>query len=234
MTGLEVVPEALTAAAEDLAGIGASLNEANAVAAAPTTAIIPAAADEVSAAIAALFSGHAQEFQAVSAQASAVHDLFVQNLQGAAGAYQSAEAAAAQQLLDVINAPTDLLLGRMLIGNGADGTAASPNGQLGGILYGNGGNGYSSASVGGVGGSAGFIGNGGAGGPGANGGNGGRLFGNGGFGGAGDAAAPTGGNGGNAGLFGGIPGGGGAGDTSVIPPGVDGRPGAPGVFSVLP
>ena len=50
----------LAAAAADVAGIGSSLSEAHAAAAAPTTAVIAAAEDEVSAAIASLFSGHAQ------------------------------------------------------------------------------------------------------------------------------------------------------------------------------
>ncbi|WP_353698794.1 PGRS repeat-containing protein, partial [Mycobacterium tuberculosis] len=48
------------------------------------------------------------------------------------------------------------------IGNGADGTAANPNGGAGGLLYGNGGNGFSQTTAGltgGTGGSAGLIGN---------------------------------------------------------------------------
>ncbi len=51
-----------------------------------------------------------------------------------------------QPLFDVINAPTLALLNRPLIGNGADGTAANPNGQAGGLLIGNGGNGFSPAA----------------------------------------------------------------------------------------
>jgi len=79
--------------------------------------------------------------------------------------------ALATDVLGVINEPAQTLLGRPLIGNGADGTAASPNGGAGGLLFGNGGNGYSFASgvtaqIGGTGGAAGLIGNGGAGGTG--------------------------------------------------------------------
>jgi len=48
-----------------------------------------------------------------------------------------------QGVLGIINTPMELLLGRPLIGNGANGTAASPNGQAGGLLFGNGGSGYS-------------------------------------------------------------------------------------------
>ncbi|MGV7705393.1 PGRS repeat-containing protein, partial [Mycobacterium kansasii] len=67
-----------------------------------------------------------------------------------------------RELLGAINAPTNTLLGRPLIGDGAAGTAANPNGQSGGLLWGNGGNGYN--GLGGNGGAAGLIGNGGAGG----------------------------------------------------------------------
>ena len=53
-------PEMVTAAASDMATIGSDLRVANAAAAAPTTGILVAGADEVSAAIASLFSGHGQ------------------------------------------------------------------------------------------------------------------------------------------------------------------------------
>jgi PE family len=59
-------------------GIGSSLSAADAAATLPTTAVVAAAADEVSTAIASLFSGHVQQFQALSAQAAAFHARFVQ------------------------------------------------------------------------------------------------------------------------------------------------------------
>lgn len=71
------VPEMVAATASDLASLGAALSEATAAAAIPTTQVLAAAADEVSAAIAELFGAHGQEFQALSAQASAFHDRFV-------------------------------------------------------------------------------------------------------------------------------------------------------------
>jgi triacylglycerol lipase len=55
--------------------------------------VLAAAEDEVSAAIAALFSAHGQGFQAVSAQAAAFHAQFVQALKSSAASYASAEAA---------------------------------------------------------------------------------------------------------------------------------------------
>ncbi|CRH10831.1 PE-PGRS family protein [Mycobacterium tuberculosis] len=190
-------PEALLAAATDLAAIRSTIRAANAAAAVPTTGALAPAADEVSAGIAALFGAQAQSYQAVSAQAAAFHDRFVQLLNAGGGSYASAEIANAQQnLLNAVNAPTQTLLGRPLVGDGADG-ASGPVGQPGGdggILWGNGGNGGDSTSpgvAGGAGGSAGLIGNGGRGGNGApggaggNGGLGGLLLGNGGAGGVG-------------------------------------------------
>ena len=83
MSFVIAAPELVTAAATDLANIGSTLNAANAAAATQTTGVLAAAEDEVSAAIAALFSSHGQQFQALSAQASAFHSQFVQALNSA-------------------------------------------------------------------------------------------------------------------------------------------------------
>lgn len=79
----------------------------------------------------------------------------MQTLNSASGSYAAAEATIASQLqtaqhdlLGAVNAPTETLLGRPLIGDGAPGTATSPNGGAGGLLYGNGGNGYSATASG--------------------------------------------------------------------------------------
>lgn len=194
-------PEALSAAAADIADIDASLRWANASAAASTTSVLAAAADEVSAAVAALFSGHGRDYQLLSAQLTAYHDQFVRTLDYSAYTYAAAEAGNAsplQTVLNVINAPTEALVGRPLIGDGASGASGAMGqpGQDGGILLGNGGNGGSSSDAGapgGAGGSAGLIGNGGSGGTGGagavggRGGNGGWLLGSGGAGGTGGA-----------------------------------------------
>ncbi|WP_237087960.1 PE family protein, partial [Mycobacterium tuberculosis] len=135
MSFVIAVPEALTMAASDLANIGSTINAANAAAALPTTGVVAAAADEVSAAVAALFGSYAQSYQAFGAQLSAFHAQFVQSLTNGARSYVVAEATSAaplQDLLGVVNAPAQALLGRPLIGNGAngaDGTGA-PGGQL--------------------------------------------------------------------------------------------------------
>jgi len=70
----------MTSAAKDLASLGSTLNAASAAAATQTTGVVAAAEDEVSAAIASLFSGDAQAYQALSAQAGAFHDQLVQAL----------------------------------------------------------------------------------------------------------------------------------------------------------
>lgn len=132
MSNLLVTPELVAAAAADLAGIGSAIGAANAAAGAPTMALLAAGADEVSAAVAAVFSSYAQQYQALSAAAAAFHDQFVRALAAGAGAYAGAEAAnVEQQLLNAINAPTLALLGRPLIGNGADGAAGT--GQAGAL-----------------------------------------------------------------------------------------------------
>ncbi|TRL41688.1 PE family protein [Mycobacterium tuberculosis] len=205
MSFVLIAPEFVTAAAGDLTNLGSSISAANASAASATTQVLAAGADEVSARIAALFGGFGLEYQAISAQVAAYHQRFVQALSTGAGAYASAEAAAAEQIvLGVINAPTQALLGRPLIGDGANATTPGGAGGAGGSGFGAG----IPGGRGGDGGSGGLIGDGGTGG-GA---------------GAGDAAASAGGNGGNArlignggdggpGMFGGPGGAGGSGGT---------------------
>jgi hypothetical protein len=91
-------PDMLAAAATDVATIGSTLSAAHMVAAARTVALVPAAADEVSASIAHLFSQHAQGYQAQAAQAAAFQEQFVQHLTAGAGWYAATEAANAAVL----------------------------------------------------------------------------------------------------------------------------------------
>ncbi|MBO0864717.1 MAG: PE family protein [Mycobacterium sp.] len=93
MSFVTTQPELLTAAAGDLQGIGSAMVAQNEAAAAPTTGVVPAAADEVSALTAAQFAAHAQMYQAVSAQAAAIHEMFVNTLGTSAGSYAATEAA---------------------------------------------------------------------------------------------------------------------------------------------
>src|SRR4051812_27167393 len=98
MTFVIAAPEWMAAAASDLAGISSTLTAAHAVAGGQPTALLPAACDEVSAAIASLFSGHAKAFQSLGAEAETFHQQFVQALNSGAGSYAAAEAANAPQL----------------------------------------------------------------------------------------------------------------------------------------
>src|SRR5208282_5126299 len=87
MSSLIAVPELITTAATDLANIGSTITAAHAAAVSPTSGVLAAGADEVSAAIAAVFSAHGQGYQALSAQAVAFHDQFVKALSEARNAY---------------------------------------------------------------------------------------------------------------------------------------------------
>jgi hypothetical protein len=90
-------PEMIAAAATDVATIGSMLSAAH-TAAAPTLAVMPAAADEVSASVAHLFSQHAQDYQGLAERAAAYQEQFVHHLAASAGAYAATEAADAAVL----------------------------------------------------------------------------------------------------------------------------------------
>lgn len=245
MSFVIVAPEAVADAVTSLENLDGTIRSARAAAAVPTTTIAAAAADEVSAAIATLFAQHGAAFQALSGQGAAFHTQLVRTLEASARAYAAAEAADVtllqvfEELLQaieddvaaLINAPTNILLARPLIGDGADGTTSAAGvgsaGGAGGILWGNGGRGGASVTdgvPGGAGGPAGLIGNGGAGGmgglaaAGGAGGTGGLLWGHGGTGGLGGWTG-IGGAGGNAVLFG-DGGTGGQGGTFMVNAGV--------------
>ena len=93
MSFVSTRPAELSAAAENLQGIGSAMTAQNVAAAAPTTGVLPAAADEVSALTAVQFATHAQMYQAISAQAAAIHEMFVNTLGASAGSYAATEAA---------------------------------------------------------------------------------------------------------------------------------------------
>lgn len=127
MSFVVTAPPVLASAASDLGGIASMISEANAMAAVRTTALAPAAADEVSAAIAALFSSYARDYQTLSVQVTAFHVQFAQTLTNAGQLYAVVDVGngvllkTEQQVLGVINAPTQTLVGRPLIGDGTHG-----------------------------------------------------------------------------------------------------------------
>ncbi|WP_082978475.1 PecA family PE domain-processing aspartic protease [Mycobacterium sp. 1081908.1] len=238
MSFVFAVPAVMSDAATSLESLGSTINAAHAAAAMPTTGIAAAAGDEVSATIAAFFAQHGAAYQALSGQAAAFHTQLLQTLNAGTQAYLDVEAHSLAQLqafqegvLAVINTPTDMALGRPLIGDGAEGTTNAEGvgtaGGAGGILWGEGGHGGASTAAGvagGAGGPAGLIGTGGTGGmggfgaSGGAGGTGGLLWGNGGVGGLGGEHG-IGGTGGNA-LFVGNGGVGGQGGTYTFSNGV--------------
>lgn len=134
MSFVRAMPQHLVTAARDLAGIGSTINASNATAAVPTLAVSAAASDQVSAAVASFFSGHAQGYQALSAQAEQFHTQFVQALNAGADTYSSAETANAAPLRHLLNATAATEAG--LTGNGDNakavtGAGATPGGVLG-------------------------------------------------------------------------------------------------------
>lgn len=129
MSFVNAAPDRLMAAARNLAGIGSTLNASNAAAAAPTLAVSAAASDQVSAAVAAFFSGHAQGYQKLSAEVARFHGDFVQALNADADTYASAESANASQLRQLTNAAPDApALGTGETVKAVSGPPAAPSG----------------------------------------------------------------------------------------------------------
>ncbi|WP_421845457.1 PE family protein [Mycobacterium sp.] len=129
-------PEAFAAVSTDLIGIGETIRGAAVAAAPSTTTILTAASDEVSTAIASLFGSHAQEFQALSARMSSLHNQFVRALSEAGAAYAAAEAANAsplQALLEQakslgLSSPVEWRTGQLPFGNRAAAAGTEPIG----------------------------------------------------------------------------------------------------------
>jgi hypothetical protein len=100
MSFLNALPEALEAAAAQLLGLGSSFEAQSSAIAAPTTGLAPAAADEVSALQAGIFSTYGNLYQQISTQATAVQQQIAQTLGLNGGSYSSAEATNAAQATD--------------------------------------------------------------------------------------------------------------------------------------
>jgi hypothetical protein len=108
-------PEMMTAAATDLATIGSDLHAAHASVSVATVALAPAAADEVSVGVAALFSSYAQGFHALVGQASVFGHQFAHQLHTGAGSYASAEALNVSYLIDLLqNAGLRVAVGELV------------------------------------------------------------------------------------------------------------------------
>jgi len=130
MSYVLTTPEMLAAAATDVGNIGSAIGTASSSAAGPTTGLVPAAEDEVSAAIAKLFGSYGQEYQALVSKASAFHNEFTQALASAGNAYLEAEAANSAltsgpgNALNAITGPVQSLFGQTAVGSaGSSGVA---------------------------------------------------------------------------------------------------------------
>lgn len=93
MTFVTAQPDMLEAVAAELQRIGAGISSTNASASTPITGVVPPANDVVSTLTAAQFATHGQAYQAISAQAQAIHEQFVAALMTGANSYATTEAA---------------------------------------------------------------------------------------------------------------------------------------------
>ncbi|CAM4098619.1 PE family protein [Mycobacterium basiliense] len=91
-------PEILAVTAGELEAINAGVQAGNLAAAAPTTGVVPAAADLVSLLTAAQFAAHAELFQSIGAQAVTVQEQLAAVLGVSAGSYAITEAANAASI----------------------------------------------------------------------------------------------------------------------------------------
>lgn len=85
-------PGSLSTGVKKLKCVGSAITAQNAATAAATTGFPPAAADEVSEITALQFALLGESYQAVSAQAKAIHELFVGILSASAGTAAGIEA----------------------------------------------------------------------------------------------------------------------------------------------
>ena len=117
MSLLKTIPQELLSAAAQLEGIGTSLTAQNAGAAAPTTAIAPAASDPVSLLQAGIFSSYGTMYQQLAAEAQAIQQQFTSTLGLSSGTYSATEAsnataaAATDPISSIINAISTFLGG---------------------------------------------------------------------------------------------------------------------------
>lgn len=150
MSFLIAAPQLIADAATDLTNLGSTIGSANSAAVVATTGVLPAAADEVSAEIASLFSAHAAGYQQLSAQAAAFHEQFVQILSAGGTAYASAEAEVVATLAGAApGLSVELGGGLSGLGAGIGAEIAGLSGSFGAALSGGFGGGFAGfASVG--------------------------------------------------------------------------------------
>jgi len=128
MSATVATPELLASAAADVGRVGLRIGAAATSAAGPTTGVVAAAGDEVSAAIANLFGSYGEEYQAVLARGAVFHEQFAAALAAAAGAYSAAEAAGAALLGQApVGGPASAATVTALIMGGTSNPVPDPN-----------------------------------------------------------------------------------------------------------
>lgn len=85
-------PAAMLATAGELQGLGSTMTATNGAVAAPTTGVLPPAADPTSALLALSFATHGGVYQAAGGVATAVNEMFVTTMGVGAGSYEATEA----------------------------------------------------------------------------------------------------------------------------------------------
>ncbi len=138
MSFVTTQPEALAYAAGKLQTLGSAIAAESASAASPTTGVIPAAADEVSALQAAIFAAYGTLYQSVNAQAAAIHELFVHTLGASAGSYVATESANSATTASALSGRISGLLSSAA--NAAASLPSPPGGNLANIFNVGGGN----------------------------------------------------------------------------------------------
>jgi hypothetical protein len=93
MSFVQTTPGLLTAAADSLGDIGASMSAQNVTMAGPTTEVTAPAADQVSALVVAQLTTHGLAYQTAASMATQIHQAFVSALASGGTSYVVAEAA---------------------------------------------------------------------------------------------------------------------------------------------
>lgn len=141
MSYVNAITEEIASAANQLEVIGTGISAQSAAAAAPTSSVVPAGSDPVSALQSALFSAYGSLYQQISAEAQAIHQQFVQMLNQSGLSYSTAEATNAssasnpfQTLMTILNSTSFQGVGYTGVGNFAAGSSDLLGLASGGLL----------------------------------------------------------------------------------------------------
>jgi hypothetical protein len=141
MSFVNAITEEIDSAANQLGVIGAGISTQSAAVATPTSSVVPAGSDPVSALQSAIFSAYGSLYQQISAQAQAVHQQFVHMLSQSGASYSTAESTNAatasnpfSAIMSYLNSTTVQGVGYTGIGNFAAGSSDLLGLASGGLL----------------------------------------------------------------------------------------------------